>query len=84
MQQSCQEKLVQEPWIHFLIVGPAGNQQGGSVGIERVTYLSTFPLSTPRNPTLPYVELPEYANPKKIFPSAHHRIFQGPNIPNAR
>ncbi|KAF8649237.1 hypothetical protein HU200_009871 [Digitaria exilis] len=25
-----------------------------------MTYLSTFPLSTPKNPTLPYVKLPEY------------------------
>nr|VDD65287.1 unnamed protein product [Brassica oleracea] len=26
----------------------------------RVTYLSTFPLSPPKNQTLPYVKLPEY------------------------
>ena len=27
----------------------------------RVTYLSTFPLSPPKNQTLPYVKLTEYA-----------------------
>ncbi|MBA0855391.1 hypothetical protein Goshw_013035 [Gossypium schwendimanii] len=26
----------------------------------RVTYLSTFPLSPPKNQTLPYVKLPKY------------------------
>nr|WEB51496.1 ribosomal protein S12 [Zea mays] len=31
-------------------------------GTVRMTYLSTFPLSTPKNPTLPYVKLPEYDN----------------------
>nr|YP_010169177.1 ribosomal protein S12 [Cenchrus centrasiaticus]QRZ03050.1 ribosomal protein S12 [Cenchrus centrasiaticus] len=35
-------------------------QRRGTCARVYMTYLSTFPLSTPKNPTLPYVKLPEY------------------------
>ncbi|WJZ82875.1 hypothetical protein VitviT2T_002599 [Vitis vinifera] len=42
----------------------------------RVTYLSTFPLSPPKNQTLPYVKLPEGGRVKDL-PGVRYHIVRG-------